>query len=518
MAVKYKVDNESATTRKTDVSGRKKGSIGIGAIAGAVGAATTGIKGKTAGSGSGAIAGAVNAAATGIKGGTAGNGNGAIAGAVGAAATGTKGIEPPPPATYIETETVGPQESTPAPTYDRTVPNVFEQERTQGTQKPKALPTFAYEGGRPQFQYDGSDPVFENPGEDAQLHQQYQDAMAALEAMKGKAPVYGSQYDAQIQDLYNQIMNRGAFKYDSKTDPLYQQYVQDYTQQGKMAMRDTMGQAAALTGGYGSTYAQSVGQQQYDQYLQRMADILPQTYGMALDAYNAQGNEMRQNLAMTQDLEQSDYARYLDALQQHNLDVDREQANVDNWYNRMVAGDERLYNRAVDEYNRLLNAEQTAYERGLNAYEIARQQEAEEYQRAQDEYARLLNENEVLYGRAATEENTAYNRQMDQYDIQRDAYTRLMQLMAAGYTPTKEDYNAAGLSEAQGEALHSQFIPSEEPEPQYVYTGANSTNEKLNGTGSAFESLLDEYLNGGDAGGKKGSLKGGHTRKKSGGT
>ena len=432
--------------------------------------------------------------------------------------------------------------STPAPSYDRTVPNVFANGTATETQKPGGLPQYSYDGkqpgGLPQYSYDGKQPeysyngsnaVFEHPGEDAQLHQQYQNAMAALEAMKGKAPVYGSQYDAQIQDLYNQIMNRGAFKYDSKTDPLYQQYVQDYTTQGKMAMRDTMGQAAALTGGYGSTYAQSVGQQQYDQYLQRMADILPQTYGMALDAYNAQGNEMRQNLAMTQDLEQSDYARYLDALQQHNLDVNREQANADNWYERMVAGDERLYNRAVDEYNRLLDADQTEYARNMEAYEIARQQEAEkyrrqqdeyarnmeayeiarqqeaeEYQRQQDEYARLLNENQILYDRAAAEEKTAYSRQLDQYEMQKDQYNRLMQLIAMGYTPSKEEYNAAGLSEAQGEALRGAYMP----EPQTVYVrdqssngdnqnaGRNGNDQNTGGDTGNVYALVDKFISG----------------------
>lgn len=259
--------------------------------------------------------------------------------------------------------------STPAPSYDKTVPNVFG---------------------------DTSDPG---------LTAQYQNAMSALEAMKGKAPVYGSQYDAQIKKLYEQIMGRGPFKYDQKTDPLYQQYVQDYTTQGKMAMRDTMGQAAALTGGYGSSYGQAVGQQQYDQYLQRMADILPQTYGMALDAYNAEGNRLNQNLETTTNLERSDYDKYLDTLNQYNIDVNRAQNDVDTWYDRMVA-----------------------------------------------------------------QEKLNYSRQLDQYDMQKDQYNRLMQLISMGYTPSKEEYNAAGLSEAQGEALRGAYMP----EPQTVYVGARN--------------------------------------------
>lgn len=242
--------------------------------------------------------------------------------------------------------------------------------------------------------YDTTVPNVFGDTNDPELTAQYQNSMAALEAMKGKAPTYGSQYDAQIKSLYEQIMGRDAFKYDQKTDPLYQQYVQDYTTQGRMAMRDTMGQAAALTGGYGSSYGQAVGQQQYDQYLQRMADILPQTYGMALDAYNAEGNRLNQNLETTTNLERSDYDRYLDTLNQHNLDVDRAQNEADTWYDRMTA-----------------------------------------------------------------QEKLNYSRQLDQYDIQKDNYAQLMQLITAGYRPSIEDYNAAGLSQAQGEVLRARYKP-----------------------------------------------------------
>ena len=262
--------------------------------------------------------------------------------------------------------------------------------------------------------YDTTIPSVFGDTQDPELQKQYQDAMAALEAMKGQAPVYGSQYDAQIQSLYQQIMGRGPFKYDQKTDPLYQQYVQDYVQGGKMAMRDTMGRAAGLTGGYGSSYAQAVGQQQYDQYLQKMADILPETYGMALDAYNAENNRLNQNLSTTMGLEQSDYQKYLDKLGQHNVDLDR-------------------------------------------AY----------------------NEADTAYGRMTDKEKENYNRQLDQYEMQKDAYNRLAQLISMGYTPTKEEFNAAGLSEAQGQALLGAYMP--EPETVYVNVGGRDNVETVPG-------------------------------------
>ena len=61
-------------------------------------------------------------------------------------------------------------------------------------------------------------------------------------------------------------MNRKEFSYDLNGDMLYQQMKDQYQVLGKTAMQDTMGEAAALTGGYGNTYAQSVGQQTYDEY------------------------------------------------------------------------------------------------------------------------------------------------------------------------------------------------------------------------------------------------------------
>ena len=63
-------------------------------------------------------------------------------------------------------------------------------------------------------------------------------------------------------------------------------------QQGKLAMRDSMGKAAALTGGYGSTYSQQVGQQTYDAYLKDLSAIIPELYGQAYDQYQDEGDKL----------------------------------------------------------------------------------------------------------------------------------------------------------------------------------------------------------------------------------
>ena len=62
----------------------------------------------------------------------------------------------------------------------------------------------------------------------------------------------GGTYQDSLNEAMNKINNREKFSYDLNGDALYQQYKDQYMNLGKMAMADTMGQAAALTGGYGT--------------------------------------------------------------------------------------------------------------------------------------------------------------------------------------------------------------------------------------------------------------------------
>lgn len=102
-----------------------------------------------------------------------------------------------------------------------------------------------------------------------------------------KPSPFVSSYKEQLEDIYNKIMNRKEFSYDLNGDMLYQQMKDQYQVLGKTAMQDTMGEAAALTGGYGNTYAQSVGQQTYDEYLRQLNDNIPDLYQLALQQYNS---------------------------------------------------------------------------------------------------------------------------------------------------------------------------------------------------------------------------------------
>jgi hypothetical protein len=110
----------------------------------------------------------------------------------------------------------------------------------------------------------------------------------------------GQQYQQQANDLLTQYDNRPAFSYNADTDPIYQSVRDQYVHQGQRAMEDTMGQAAGLTGGYGSSYSQSVGNQAYNEYLTKLNAQIPVLAQQARQAYDAEGQRMldRYNLAL----------------------------------------------------------------------------------------------------------------------------------------------------------------------------------------------------------------------------
>ena len=177
----------------------------------------------------------------------------------------------------------------------------------------------------------------------AQVSQDYSNTMAALKESEFALPEFSSSYDEQITELYNKIVSREPFKYDPMSDSLYGQYREQYAQMGRMAMRDSMGKAAGLTGGYGSSYAQKVGQQEYDEYLQKLGEVMPELYAAAYQRYKDQGEALESQYQRLTKLERDEYDRYRDQVEdakyQQGLEADREKADNDRKdknYDRLV--------------------------------------------------------------------------------------------------------------------------------------------------------------------------------------
>ena len=134
------------------------------------------------------------------------------------------------------------------------------------------------------------------------------------------APKYDNRYDEKLNEIVDEILQRDPFSYSAANDPLYKYYQGQYERNGDKAMRDTLGQVAARTGGLGSSYAGSAAQQQYNDYMQGLNDIVPELYKLAYSMYQDEADTQRANAEMLQALEAGDYAKFQDLLAQYNTD------------------------------------------------------------------------------------------------------------------------------------------------------------------------------------------------------
>lgn len=239
-------------------------------------------------------------------------------------------------------------------------------------------------------------------GYDPGGNQAYQEALRRMQETEQTRPEYQDSYSQRLKDLYDKIMGREKFQYDAANDPLYQQYRQMYVQQGRQAMADTMGQAAGLTGGYGSTYSQAAGQQQYDAYLQKLNEVVPELYAQARQAYNDEGDRMLQQYQLTGDLRDDEYSRYQDRLSNWWKDLSYQADRADteysrgaeNWWNAESAGRqdrEFAYQQKKDAYSNLVTligatgyspSQQELEAAGMSAAEAAKWQEYYRQQQA----------------------------------------------------------------------------------------------------------------------------------------
>lgn len=189
-------------------------------------------------------------------------------------------------------------------------------------------------------------------------------------------------YTDQIKDLMGQIQNRDKFSYDVDNDVLFQQYLASSMASGKTAMQDTMGQASALTGGYGSTYATSAANQQYNAYIQDAYNNLPEYYQMALETYQMEGQEMYNQLAMLNDADATEYQRMYNSWQ---ANFNNTQSMYERAYGEFQDSIGNAYNSANLQLNEHSQIFDQAYKSYLAVSDNAQQMYQNEYNKWADE-------------------------------------------------------------------------------------------------------------------------------------
>lgn len=172
-------------------------------------------------------------------------------------------------------------------------------------------------------------------------YKDYQKSDAVLQAeallqqqLASKPSGYEGTFQDSLKETLDKILNREEFSYDVNGDALYQQYKDLYTQQGKMAMMDTMGQAATLTGGYGNSYASTAGNQAYQASLQQLNEVVPELYQLAYQKYRDEGDALSQQYALLGDMDEREYGRYRDDVSDYYTELNRLTNEADKLYDR----------------------------------------------------------------------------------------------------------------------------------------------------------------------------------------
>lgn len=330
--------------------------------------------------------------------------------------------------------------------------------------------------------------------------QEYLDAMAYTQSLLDKINTGKTSYSDRVDAMMDTIANRDKFSYDFNTDPLFQNALASAMTSGQTAMQDTMGQAAALTGGYGSSYATSAANQTYNQFVQDAYAQLPEYYKLALDAYTREGDELYNQLGMYRDADNTEYGRLTNAYgmnyqkaqdlygQEYNNYWDTTNANIGiDQYNANLAmkvNDEN-YQRAKDAYNMSLKssgasetgadatmenvgASSADYQKALSMYEDVVKKYGADSKQAMEQGANIAD----TFGLSEQQVYTMVN--------QGDAYfTPQAQLRESDETPWLRDQNGKPLSNSAASFVSWGTDSSGNKIYKNLETGATYTEEQL---------------------------------------
>lgn len=232
-------------------------------------------------------------------------------------------------------------------------------------------------------------------------------------------PTYnGGQYDSQINELLNQILNREDFSYNVENDPLYEQYAKMYQREGDRAMRDTMAEAAASAGGMNS-YAITAAQQANNYYGAQLNDKIPELYQLAYDMYLADKESKVQDLGILQNLDATQYNRYRDTMS----DWQNDRNFAYNMYRDDIS--DAQWNKTFD-YNAFVDNRNFAYDSDWQNKEW-------DYNVGRDEIADSRYEQETAL------ENSRYDTETAKEEV--------WKLISLGVTPSADLLARAGMSE-----------------------------------------------------------------------
>lgn len=156
-------------------------------------------------------------------------------------------------------------------------------------------------------------------------------------------PSFDYSYDSEMRALIDQILNSNLS--DWKQGDQYAALRDQYAANGQMSMTDLLGQVSSRTGGLASSYAASVANQEYNDWMSKLEQA-------AQEMYQQDRSDKLNNLGVLNDAYSREYGEYGDKLNQWNTDRNfayqqAQDALANSWKQK-----EWDYNMSQDEWNR----------------------------------------------------------------------------------------------------------------------------------------------------------------------
>lgn len=156
-------------------------------------------------------------------------------------------------------------------------------------------------------------------------------------------PSFDYTYDSEMRALIDQILNSNLA--DWKKGDQYSALRDQYVANGEMGMNDLLGQVSSRTGGLASSYAASVANQEYNDWMSKLEQA-------AREMYQQDRNDKLNSLGMLSDAYDREYGEYGDKLNQWNTDRNfayqqAQDALANQWKQK-----EWDYNMSQDEWNK----------------------------------------------------------------------------------------------------------------------------------------------------------------------
>lgn len=134
---------------------------------------------------------------------------------------------------------------------------------------------------------------------------------------KNRRPdAYESSYAQEIEGLIDTLLGM-EFSYDMESDPLFTMSRDQSVKNARLAMEDTLGKAAMLTGGYGNSYALGAAQQAYNNELSSFTDIIPELYEAAYGRFNDEREAIADSISLLSDIDSAEFEKYMDIFKEY---------------------------------------------------------------------------------------------------------------------------------------------------------------------------------------------------------